>query len=279
MQQKFVYGLNPSGFHKITYYEWGAADAQRTIVCVHGLTRNSHDFDRLAAALEHEYRLICIDVVGRGDSDWLADPALYGYPQYLADMAVVLARTGARQVDWIGTSMGGLIGIILAGQPNSPIRKLILNDVGPFLSQAAMARIAHYISSVPPLPDLAAATAYIRAIYQNVGPCTDADYDAMVEHSIRPLPEGGYGLKYDPTIAMSFAAIKGDVDLWASYERIACPTLVLRGALSDVLSSETADAMTKRGPCARLLTVPNIGHYPGLMDKMQIDQIQDFLSH
>lgn len=279
MRQKYVYGLSARGFHKIAYYVWGKATAARTIVCVHGLTRNARDFDRLAAALAAQgNRVVCVDVVGRGASDTLRDPALYAYPQYLADMTVVLARLGAAQVDWVGTSMGGLIGIILAAQPQSPIRRLVLNDVGPFIPAAAMARIAHYITAVPPLPDAAAALAYIRTIYRNTGPCTEADYQAMARHSIVPLPGGGYRLRYDPAIAQNFAAIKGDVDLWAYYDAITCPTLLLRGALSDVLTAETAAQMTTRGPRARLVTIPAIGHFPALMDAAQIATLQEFLA-
>lgn len=278
MQQKFVYGLTARGFHKIAYYVWGKRQARRTVVCVHGLTRNARDFDRIAAALAaHDHRVICIDVVGRGASDWLSDPTLYAYPQYLADMTVVLARLGARQVDWVGTSMGGLIGILLAAQPNSPIRRLVLNDVGPFIPAAAMARIASYISAVPTLPDYQAAENYIRTIYRHTGPCTDADYQAMTAHSIEQLPQGGYRLRYDPAIAQNFAEIKGDVDLWTFYDRIKCPTLLLRGALSDVLMADTAQMMTERGPRARLVTVSEIGHYPALMDTTQISLLQEFL--
>ena len=269
MRQKYVYGLSARGFHKIAYTVWGKATAARTAVCVHGLTRNARDFDRLAAALAATgYRVVCIDVVGRGASDDLRDPALYGYPQYLADMTVVLARLGAPQIDWIGTSMGGLIGIILAAQPQSPIRRLVLNDVGPFIPASAMARIAHYI----------AALAYIQTIYRNTGPCTPADYQAMTDHSIVALPHGGYRLRYDPAIAQNFAAIKGDVDLWGYYDAIPCPTLLLRGALSDVLTAETATLMTQRGPRAKLVTIPEIGHFPALMDAAQISLVQDFLA-
>jgi pimeloyl-ACP methyl ester carboxylesterase len=278
MQQKFVYGLNARGFHKIAYYVWGGRNATRTVVCVHGLTRNARDFDRLAASLAAEkMRVICIDVVGRGASDWLSDPSLYAYPQYLSDMAVVLARLAIKQVDWVGTSMGGLIGILLAAQPNSPIKRLILNDVGPFIPASSMERISTYINALPVMPDYASAAAYLRRIYHNTGPCTEADHQAMALHSIRPLPQGGFGLRYDPAIAHNFAAIKGDVDLWAVYDAIKCPTLLLRGAISDVLPEATARSMTERGPRAQCLTIPAIGHYPALMDSVQIEAIKKFL--
>lgn len=278
MQQKFVHGLSVRGFHRLSYYEWGPANAARTIVCVHGLTRNARDFDVLAAALAADCRVICVDVAGRGDSDWLVDPSLYAYQQYLADMTVLLARLGVPQVEWVGTSMGGLIGILLAAQPRNPISRLVLNDVGPFISAAAMQRIATYISQSPLLPDMAAASAYIRTIYQNTGPCTEADYQAMTETSVRPLSTGGYALRFDPAIAVNFAALTGDVDLWPYYDRIACPTLVLRGALSDVLTDDTAAAMTRRGPKAQLAVIPSIGHYPALRDAKQIRIVTDFLA-
>ncbi len=278
MQQKFIHGLSARGFHRLAYYEWGAADATRTVVCVHGLTRNARDFDVLAAALAADCRVICVDIVGRGDSDWLSDPSLYAYPQYLADMTALLARLGTAQVDWIGTSMGGLIGILLAAQPRTPISRLVLNDVGPFIGSAAMARIASYISQPPVLPDMAAASAYIRTIYQNTGPCTDADYQTMTETSIRPLSDGGFALRYDPAIAVNFAALSGDLDLWPYYDRISCPTLVLRGAQSDVLTDETAAAMTRRGPQAQLVVIPTIGHYPALRDAKQINIVTKFLA-
>lgn len=275
--QSFARGLSPRGFHNITYNVWGRADAPRTVVCVHGLVRNAHDFDTIAAALSDRARVVCIDVVGRGDSDDLPDPTLYAYPQYLADMAVVLAAINATEVDWIGTSMGGLIGMVLAAQPGTPIRRLILNDVGPFIPAAALARIAAYIGNPPRLPDLATAEAYIRKIYQNTGPCTDADFAALARHSVRPHPDGGFRMNYDPTIAQNFATLKADVDLWPVYDQIKCPTLVLRGANSDVLDAATATVMTTRGAHAELITIPGIGHCPALMDANQIGLVRNFL--
>ena len=278
MQQRYVHGLSARGFHKIAYTVWGPRRPRRTVVCVHGLTRNARDFDRLAAALAAaDHRVVCVDVVGRGASDDLRDTTLYAYPQYLADMTVLLARLGITQADWIGTSMGGLIGILLAAQPKTPIRRLVLNDVGPFIPAEAMARIAAYISAAPQLADEAEAEAYLRKIYRNTGPCTDADWQAMARHSITPAPEGGVRLRYDPAIAQNFASYKGDVDLWSYYDAIRCPTLLLRGALSDVLPAETAQEMTRRGPRAELFTVPGIGHFPALMDSTQIERVQEFL--
>lgn len=275
--QRFARGLSPRGFHTIAYQVWGRPDAPRTVVCVHGLVRNAHDFDTIAAALADQARVVSIDVVGRGDSDDLGDPTLYAYPQYLADMAVVLAAIDAAEVDWIGTSMGGLLGMVLASQPGTPIRRLVLNDVGPFVPATALARIAAYIGNPPRLPDLATAEAYIRKIYQNTGPCTDSDFAALARHGIRPHPDGGFRMNYDPAIAQNFATLKTDVDLWPVYDQIKCPTLVLHGANSDVLDAATATAMTARGPRAKLVTIPGIGHCPALMDADQIGQVRSFL--
>lgn len=278
MTQKSVLGLNPRGFHNLAYQVWGRPDAPRTIVCVHGLVRNAHDFDKIAAALSTAARVVCIDIPGRGASDDFSDPALYVYPQYLADVTTVLARLDVSEVDWIGTSMGGLIGIMLAAQPRTPIRRLVLNDIGPLLPAAAIARIAAYVGNPPRLPDIAAAEAYIRKTYQNTGPCNADDISAMTRHSIRPHPEGGFRMRYDPGIAHNFAAAKTAIDLWPIYDQITCPTLVLRGALSDVLDAATATAMTKRGPRATLITIPDIGHFPALMDAAQIDTVRKFLN-
>ncbi|MGB4102305.1 MAG: alpha/beta hydrolase [Alphaproteobacteria bacterium] len=277
-EQKYALGLSPHGFHRIAYQVWGRPDAPRSVVCVHGLVRNAHDFDHLAAALAENLRVICVDIPGRGASDDLGDPAFYAYPQYLADMTALLARLDVTEVDWIGTSMGGLIGMLLAAQPRTPIRRLVLNDVGPFLSAAAIARIAAYVSTPPQFPDLAAAEAYLGKIYHHVGPCTAADRAAFARHSLRPLPGGGFRLRYDPGIAQNFAAAKTGIDLWPVYDRITCPTLVLRGALSDVLDATTAAAMTQRGPRAALVTIPDIGHFPALMDTHQTDIVCNFLN-
>jgi pimeloyl-ACP methyl ester carboxylesterase len=278
MQQKHIFGLNPRGFHRLAYYEWGRLDAPRTLVCVHGLTRNARDFDVLAAALaQTDYRVVCLDVAGRGQSDWLHDPTLYNYPQYLADIAVLLARLDVTEVDWLGTSMGGLLGICLAALPQTPIKKLILNDVGPFMDMAAIGRIAHYIAQVPQLPDYAAALDYIRMLYRQTGPCSEADYAAMTAASVCQQPDGSYRLRHDPAIAVNFATIQTPIELWPLYDQITCPTLVLRGERSDVLTAATATAMTERGPRATLCTIPNIGHYPALMDAAQIKIVQDFL--
>ncbi|MEJ0062166.1 MAG: alpha/beta hydrolase [Alphaproteobacteria bacterium] len=280
MQQKFLSGLNPYGFHRLSYYEWGQKDAARTIVCVHGLTRNAHDFDRLAEALSDKARVISLDVAGRGDSDRLPNPALYSAPQYLADINALIARLDCKEVDWIGISMGGLLGIQLASMSNTPVKRLALIDIGPFVTLAAKDAITASLANHPAaFPDFDAAAAYVRnrLVTMGVGPCADEDYAEMARHTIAPAPQGGYMLKYDPGIAVNFASIDKDIDLWPVYDRIACPTLALRGGNSGVLTAATAEGMTKRGPRAKLVTIPGVGHYPALRDGGQIEIVRDFL--
>lgn len=278
MRKRSFQGLSPSGFHRVAYTEHGDPENPQVLVCVHGLTRNGRDFDALAGALCGHYRVLCPDVVGRGRSDWLADPNGYGYPQYMADMAALIARSGAGSVDWVGTSMGGLIGMFLAALPGSPIRRLVLNDVGPLLPGAAVARIADYAGNDPRFPDRDALDAYLREIYAPFGPFTDEQWRGLVDSTVRKTPDGDIGLAYDPAIAVPLrAAPPGDVDLWSVYDAIECPTLLIRGAESDLLSADIAAEMTRRGPKATLHEIPGIGHAPSLMSPDQIAQVREFL--
>ncbi len=272
-------GLSPLGFHRIVYYEYGPADGRLT-VCVHGLTRNGRDFDRLAQTLAASgRRVICPDIVGRGQSDWLAKPELYTYPQYLADMAGLLARLGADEVDWIGTSMGGLMGMMLAAQPHTPIRKLVLNDVGPFIAKEALEKLAGYVGKTPRFETPQEVLAYLKVIHAQFGITEEADWNEMLAHSLRSLPEGGYGLAYDPAIGQAFTQTPlADLNLWALWDSIKIHVMVLRGINSDLLDEDTATDMIRRGPQAMLTEWPGCGHAPALIDPAQIKAIQDFLS-
>lgn len=276
--ERSYHGLSAAGFHRIVYDVWGEEHAHhRTVICVHGLTRNAHDFDKLAAALSQKAQVVCVDIVGRGRSDWLRDPAFYNHAQYSADMAALLARLNVNAVDWIGTSMGGLIGMVLAAQANTPIQRLVLNDVGPFIPAAAMQRIATYVGLDPQFSGMEALLAFLRKQYQYSGPMTETDFQHMAQHGFRRLPNGKLGLAFDPAISKNFHA-GGDVNLWPYYTAITCPTLVIHGAVSDVLTTETADAMTQSGPRAQLLRIPAIGHIPALQDAVQINAIKEFLN-
>ena len=270
-------GLSAAGFHDLAYGEWGAADSERVVVCVHGLTRNGRDFDVLAAALaEKGCRVVCPDVVGRGASGRLADPAGYGYPQYLADMNALLARLDVEQVDWVGTSMGGLIGMMLAAQPGAPIRRLVINDVGPFIPLAALERIGGYVGRAPVFADLDAAEAYLRDVYATMGALGDLQWRHLTLSSVEAV-KGGYRLAYDPAIAEAFKQVTADIDLWSLWDAITAPTLVLRGANSDLLLAETAAEMAARGPKAKVIEIPGCGHTPSLMDVEQIALVRDWV--
>jgi pimeloyl-ACP methyl ester carboxylesterase len=254
---------NPSGSHRVRYLERGPAGARRTVVCVHGLTRNAHDFDPLAGVLAADgFRVICPDIVGRGDSDRLADPAAYNYGQYQQDMAALIDHLAPAPLDWVGTSMGGLIGMMLASQAETPIRRLVVNDIGPFLPRPALQRLAEYVGLDPLFADMAAVEAYLRKVMAPFGALSDADWQALARHGVRPA-EGGFRLAYDPAIREGLLAAKDkDVDLWPLWDAIACPTLLLWGRNSDLLTEDTARAMTIRGPRAQLIAFEDVGHAP-----------------
>lgn len=251
------------------------------LVCVHGLTRNGRDFDDLARALADEYRVVCPDVVGRGRSDWLDVKADYGFPVYVNDMVTLIARLNVNEVHWVGTSMGGIIGMVLASQPHTPITRLVLNDVGPVITSVSLQRIAQYVGRAPEFPDLVAAEAWIREIGASFGALTDEQWHHLTVYSVRPLEgeEGGFAMVYDPGLGDVFRAapILEDIDLWPVYEAIRCPTLALRGADSDLLEAGTLSAMAARGPCARTVEFTGVGHAPMLMDPAQIAVVRDFL--
>jgi pimeloyl-ACP methyl ester carboxylesterase len=271
--------LGPKGFHRIAYTEWGESDNPRVLVCVHGLTRNGRDFDTLAATLAAEYRVVCPDVVGRGASDWLADKNDYGYPQYLNDMAALVAHLHADSVHWVGTSMGGLIGMLLAAQPGSPVTRMVMNDVGPLIPAAALERIASYVGDDRRFASLQELDDYLGEIYAPFGPFTDEQWRGLVRSSARDLGSGRIALAYDPGIAEPMRAMPNeDVDLWAIWSNVQCPVLVIRGEHSDVLPADVAEQMTASGPRAQLEELAGIGHAPTLMSEDQIVLVSEWLS-
>ncbi|MDX9994641.1 MAG: alpha/beta hydrolase [Rhodocyclaceae bacterium] len=284
VEPRYVRCLSPAGFHRMAYVEWGDPANPRVLVCVHGLTRCGRDFDFLAQSLAGEYRVVCPDVVGRGMSEWLRDPAHYAIPQYAQDMVALLARLDVEQVDWLGTSMGGMIGMALAAQSGSPVRRLILNDVGPVIAAAALARIGEYLAAPPDFASLEAAERYIRTVSAPFGPLDDAQWRHLTQNVVRDGPDGRLILRYDPGIAAPFAAAMTaqgegrDVELWPLYEAIRCPTLVVRGALSDLLSRDTVAAMSERGPRAATVEVAGVGHAPMFLDDAQVAIVREFLS-
>ena len=276
--------LDGRGLHRMAYWQWdrtnGASD--RVLVCVHGLSRQGRDFDTLARAMQDGWRVVCPDVVGRGESDRLADASAYGITTYLADMVTLLARLDASTVHWVGTSMGGLIGIGLAALPNSPISRLVLNDVGPAIDAAGIARIASYLGQPLTWANEEEAADYLLTISQGFGPHSREQWLALTRPMLRKDGER-VRLHYDPAIAVPLramtpaAASAGEAALWAAYDAIRCPTLVLRGAQSDVLAPATAAAMASRGPKARVHEFAGVGHAPTIVDPQQVAVVRKFL--
>lgn len=288
MKQRSYLSLGPSGFHRIAYTEWGQRHNPHTVVCMHGLTRNGRDFDFLAERLQPRYRVLCPDAPGRGKSDWLPQAAQYNYQQYMADAAALIARASAPladagdeaawMLDWVGTSMGGLIGLMLASMPHSPINKLVLNDVGPEVPASALNRLGEYVGKDPAFETLDAFEAYLRQVHAPFGPLSDAQWRHLAEHSHR-MEDGAYRSNYDPAIGEAFAQpLRENVELWSLWEQIKIPVLVLRGAQSDLLTPETVARMQAVRPDIELAEFEGVGHAPALMDEEQMRIIEAFLS-
>ena len=289
----YVQCPDATGGHRMAYWQWGDAAAGHVIVCVHGLSRQGRDFDVLARALVDKaggtVRVVCPDVVGRGMSDWLKDPALYQVPTYAADMLALLAQLKPTTLDWLGTSMGGLIGMALCGQPNLPlpvpVRRLVLNDVGPVIQWESIVRIGTYLGRNMEFDSLQAAADAMWAISTSFGPHTPAQWLELSGHMVKPRSDGqsGVRLHYDPAIAVGVRAVtaegaaQGEAMLWYLYDAITAPTLLLRGADSDLLAPATALQMTQRGPKARLVEFAGVGHAPTLIAADQVDAVASFL--
>jgi pimeloyl-ACP methyl ester carboxylesterase len=269
--------LSPHGFHRVVWHEWGDPANPRVAICVHGLTRTGRDFDVLGEALARTHRVLAVDMPGRGESEWLADKHDYVFPTYLTTLTALVAASGAEDVDWIGTSMGGLLGIAMAAQPNSPVQRLVLNDVGTVVEPGALARIGDYLGRDPLFPSLDALRAYVRAI-SPFGPLPDSAWDHLTRTVASERPDGRWGFVYDPGIAVPFRDAAAPPDLWPLWDAIRCPTLLLRGAQSDLLSPQTARAMTERGPRPRLVEFDGVGHAPTLIPADQVAEVVRFLA-
>lgn len=266
----------------MAYKEWGDASNPNVLVCVHGLTRVSDDFDALAKALANDYRVICPDVVGRGRSDHLRDPHFYQVPQYVSDMVTLIARLDVESVDWFGTSMGGVIGMALASLPENPVRKLLLNDIGPSIDAEALARIGEYVGQKVQFGTFDEAWQYVRAISLSFGTHSDEQWRKLASDVMRQDADGQWIFVYDPGLALPFKATTAqsaqldEQRLWAAYDAIRCPTLVVRGADSDLLSRETAAAMSQRGPKAKVVEIAGVGHAPTFLSDAQIAIAKNF---
>lgn len=279
-----VQWLSPEGLKKLAYREWGDPNNPNVLICVHGLTRSSQDFRSVAEKLMHRTRVVSVDMPGRGRSEWFANGANYAVPNYVAACVALVARLNASQVDWLGTSMGGLIGMGYASLPGNPIRKLILNDVGPTLNLEALQRIGAYVGQAMVFESREQAHQYIRTISAPFGPHSEAQWATFCDTVLIQNSEGQWTTHYDPSIALGFKDLDAvtvgamETALWASYDAIKCPTLLIRGEQSDLLSAQTAQIMSQRGPHAIVKTVSGVGHAPTLMQADQIQIIEGFLN-
>jgi pimeloyl-ACP methyl ester carboxylesterase len=277
--------FGPRGFYRLAYTEWGPANAQRTVLCVHGVSRNGRDFDFLARALaERGMRVVAPDLPGRGSSDWLPSSLHYTDAEYTSAMAALVGRLDVTEIDWVGTSLGGYIGMLLAAQPGTPIRRLVLNDFGARVAATALRRIGAYLNTRWRFDNMDEVEAHLRQIHAPFGKLTDAQWQHLVAHSAVATDDGKLRFHYDPAIGARFAIpLWADLILWSTWEMIACPVLILRGAESDLLSSRTAQEMTRRGIAAsrgqvELVEIAGSGHAPSLLMENQIRLIVDFLS-
>ncbi|MFD3191941.1 alpha/beta fold hydrolase [Sedimentitalea sp. HM32M-2] len=268
-----VRSINRHGFHTLRYRDWGDPDSDRTVLCFHGLTRNSHDFDPLAKSMSRDHRVVCPDIVGRGRSDWLARDSGYHLVQYNFDAALLAARVGAPHYGWIGTSLGGLMGISLAGMENSPISRLVINDIAPEIPLPALRRVSRYIRNKT-FEDLESAEAHLRETLAPFGPMTDRDWKRMVQTSTY-RDQDGIRMAFDPGIFSNFQNywLMSHFNLWRYWERITCPVLILRGTESDFLPSHLLDKMIDRLPHADVIEFENVGHTPTLNAAEQIEPV------
>jgi pimeloyl-ACP methyl ester carboxylesterase len=278
-RRRSVQCASSKGLHRIAYLEWGDPRNRDVLVCVHGLARSARDFDELARSLCGHFRVACPDLAGRGDSDRLADPSLYAVPQYVSDMVTLIARLDAESVNWLGTSLGGLIGMALAAQPGTPVKRLVLNDAGPVIAKVALERISTYLGKAVVFATIEEAEKYVRLVSAPFGPHSDAQWRFLTETWVRKDAEGKWRPHYDPRIAEEYRRTlpEKDIDLWYLYDAIRCPTLVMRGAQSDLLSRETTDAMGRRGPKAKVVEIAGVGHAPTLLHADQIGIVRQFL--
>ena len=276
MRHVFYSGLSTAGFHRIHYTEWGEADNPRVLICAHGLTRCGRDFDTLAKSLAGHYRVICPDVAGRGESDWLANKADYNYAQYMNDMAALIARTGADTVHWVGTSMGGIIGMLLASHVKTPITRLVINDVGSFIPKASLERISMYLGASPRFADFESIVMAVRAV-SPFGEMSDDTWRELTVPLVKQLADGSWQFRYDPGIGDVFkiGAIQ-DVDLSAVWDKVTCPVLITRGVDSDLLLKSTFDSMCRKAG-VRGVEFANVGHAPMFQEASQIEAVHAFL--
>lgn len=275
MRHRQVLTYTGQQFVQTHYTEWGAPDNPNVVFCVHGLTRNSRDFDELALALSNRCRVVCVDVAGRGLSGKLDDPQQYNYLTYANQLGGVLAHINAERLHWVGTSMGGILGMLLAAAPHTPIQKMVISDVGPIIPKRALEAIADYLGKAPTFASLAEVELYLRKVHQGFGNLSDQQWRHLAQHSSYEH-DGKWNLLYDPAIAEGFTEVSEDLDLTPTWQKVHCPVLVLRGANSELLTPETAASMAK-GAKVTVREIPGVGHAPMMMSADQIATVIGFL--
>lgn len=273
----------PEGRKQLAFQMWqrSASETAPVLICVHGLTRNRHDFDEIASALASHYRVVTVDMIGRGDSDWLSDPTHYGYPLYISLMQQLMTHlediTGEDRFDWLGTSMGGLIGMMIAASPATQIDRLVLNDIGPEIPVAGLKRLADYVGQAPAFSSLGEVEDYLRVIAAGFGQLSDAQWRTMATHAARKDESGNWRLTYDPAISNAFDGLSEDIDLTGIWKLVSCPVLVIRGEQSDLLTEEGLVRMCERKNTYHV-TIPDAGHAPALLSDEEISAVRDFLT-
>lgn len=296
MKKDYFLGLSEEGFHRVVYSEWGEFDnTQLPIICVHGLTRNRHDFDDLAKYLSDKgNHVFCPDIVGRGDSDWFKNPLHYTYEQYISDMTGMIARVHKERVNWIGSSMGGLLGMFLASMSNSPIERLVINDIGPQIPAKGIARLAKYAGKEPEFSSILEAKNYFKSVYTGFGNLSDEQWLTLTKNSIREISPGKFAAKLDPGVKIMPAkskiawralmhplkALEGtffDIDLWPIWHNVSCPVLVIHGRMSDLLTPPIIEKMQKSHGNIDVVEVDDAGHAPALLDPQQHELIYQWL--
>jgi pimeloyl-ACP methyl ester carboxylesterase len=271
--------FGPGETVRLNYYDWGPRMHPRRVVCLHGLTRQGRDFDELAKGMQKLRRIVCPDLAGRGRSGWITDKKLYHVDTYVAHMSGLLDHLGFEGIDWVGTSLGGLVGMRLAAERPELIRRLIINDIGPQLELAGVQTIGTYAGQDPRFRRLGEVAEYLKKVHASFGNLTDAQWSEMTTHSVMRHPDGGYGLHYDPAIGIPFKSVtKAPPPTWEVWEKIECPVLLLHGENSQLLSRATADRMAKTGPKAQVVEIKGVGHAPALMSEDQIAIVRDYIT-
>ncbi len=279
----FVTCASPDGPHRMAYHAWGNPSNPKVLVCVHGLTRRGSDFKTLAQAMSNDYYVVCPDVVGRGDSDRLKNPMLYAVPQYVADMASLIQHLGVAQVDWFGTSMGGLIGMVYASMPKNPIRRMLINDVGPRIEPEAIKRLGSYVGQPFSFANRADALQRLNEICASFGSHTSDEWE-IYNGPMLVQKDGLWVMHYDPDISVPFASVNpimakaGEMAMWHAFKQIHIPMLIVRGGESDLLSAKTVAEMCKVNPYIRSIEIPGVGHAPAFVKSEQVALAKEFFS-